>query len=415
MKSAGILAAAVFLGLLAFGQPGQQIQESSLVVNVEVPVRVFRGGEFVTDLSLDDFELFEDGVPQKIEASYLVNKRAITRREGEGNKFLPQTSRNFYLFFEISDYLPKIDESLDYFVHGVIVPGDNIVVVTPVKTYRMTSEALQAKSKEEILRQFQGLLRRDTLSGSSEYRNVIEEMEMLAKSMSQAMAGQSMIGTNVMQLDDYSSGAAEGRSIDELLQIYANLLYNLEDIRWVDQRSLIQFSEYLKNKEGQKYVYLFYQKEFIPRIDPRILNQYMDLFQDRPDIQQTIAGLFDFYHRQITFDVDEIKKAFADSSISSHFLFISSPKKDIIGVKQEESSDDIFNAFYQIASSAGGFIDSSANPAGLMRSAVEASENYYLLYYTPQSTARDGKFREIKVRVKDKKVRVVHRVGYFAR
>jgi len=50
-----------------------------------------------------------------------------------------------------------------------------------------------------------------------------------------------------------------------------------------------------------------------------------------------------------------------------------------------------------------------------MRSAVEASENYYLLYYTPQSTARDGKFREIRVRVKDRNVRVVHRVGYFAR
>ena len=410
-----ILSAAAFFALSAFGQQGQQFQESSLVVNVEVPVRVFRGGEFVADLSINDFELLEDGVPQRIEAAYLINKRAITRREEEANKFLPQTSRNFYLFFEISDYLPKIDEALDYFIHEVIVPGDNIVVVTPVKTYRMTREALQAKSKAEILRQFKALLHRDALTGAAEYRNAIQEMEMLAKSMSQTMASQSLAGENFMQLDEYSTGVMAGRSIDEQLQIYANLLYNLEDIRWVDQSRLIEFSDYLKNQEGQKYVYLFYQKEFIPRIDSRILNQYMDLFQDRPDIQQTVAGLFEFYHRQITFNVDEIKRAFADSSISSHFLFISSPKKEIIGVQMEESSDDVFSAFYQIASSAGGFIDSSANPASLMRSAVEASENYYLLYYTPQSTARDGKFREIRVRVKDRNVRVVHRVGYFAR
>ena len=46
--------------------------------------------------------------------------------------------------------------------------------------------------------------------------------------------------------------------------------------------------------------------------------------------------------------------------------------------------------------------------------AVEASENYYLLYYAPRRYAGDGKFKTIKVKVKGKGFRVVHRLGYFS-
>jgi len=67
-------------------------------VNIEVPVRVFKGDTFVEDLSIDDFEVFEDGVPQKIEAVYLIKKRNVERSE-EKRRFRPETHRNFYLFF----------------------------------------------------------------------------------------------------------------------------------------------------------------------------------------------------------------------------------------------------------------------------------------------------------------------------
>ena len=65
----------------------QEIQEESFVVNIEVPVRVFRGDSFVQDLSIDDFEVLENGIPQKIEAVYLINKRNVERSE-EKKRFL---------------------------------------------------------------------------------------------------------------------------------------------------------------------------------------------------------------------------------------------------------------------------------------------------------------------------------------
>ena len=59
----------------------QQIQEQSVVINVEIPTRVFDGNTFVDNLSIDDFEIYEDGRPQKLDAIYLIKRKSIERRE----------------------------------------------------------------------------------------------------------------------------------------------------------------------------------------------------------------------------------------------------------------------------------------------------------------------------------------------
>lgn len=159
---------------------------------------------------------------------------------------------------------------------------------------------------------------------------------------------------------------------------------------------------------------MFYQKEFIPMIEPRILDQALTRFQDSPTVIQDLMTISNFYRRDISFNVDAVKQAYADSSISIHFLFITKPPTNTYGVHFEEHSEDIFSAFNEMANSTGGFTESSFNPDFLMRKAVDASENYYLLYYSPKEYKTDGKFREIKVRVKRPGHRVSHRAGYFA-
>ena len=55
----------------------QQVAEQAMVINIEVPVRVFENGSFVDNLTIDNFEILEEGFPQKIEAVYLVKKRTV--------------------------------------------------------------------------------------------------------------------------------------------------------------------------------------------------------------------------------------------------------------------------------------------------------------------------------------------------
>jgi hypothetical protein len=398
------------LGLLVFPQ---EIQEQSFVVNIEVPVRVYRGDMFVEDLSIEDFEVLEDGISQKIEAVYLIKKRNVERSE-EKRRFTPQTHRNFYLFFEITQYDPRIGQAIEYFIQNVLVPSDSLVVVTPMKTYRMKSKTFEIMPKDKVVKQLVEIIRKDTLVGSSEYKGIINEIASVAGSLSAFLSPSTGGESDVRITDDTGSEMVRGMSLEEQIDMYATLLSKLDAIRRVDQEKLLNFADYLKDSVGQKYVFMFYQKEFIPQIEPRILDQSMSILNDRPDIVHKLTEVMSLYRREVSFDVSSVQQAYADSAIAIHFLFLTNPPINRYGIHFEEHSEDIFSAFMQMSSATGGFSESSMNPDFLMRKAVEASENYYLLYYSPSEYKSDGKFRRIEVRVKRTGHQVSHRSGYFA-
>lgn len=409
----------IFLVILCMSLPGicQDIQEESLVINVEVPVRIFKNGNFVDSLSINDFEIYENGTLQKVEAVYLIKKRTIERSD-EVKRFSPKTNRNFYLLFEVTEYNKKLREAIDYFVQYTMAPGDNLTIVTPMKTYRLRGDAIRYKSREEIADQFVGLLRKDILQGNSTYRNVIDEMKALAGAMARSFQDSNQVNPE-QQETDYTdqmttTGEFRDRSIDEQLMMYESLLNRLENLRKIDQKQLLDFADHLKGTDGQKYVYVFYQNEYIPQIQTRILNQYLSRYQDRPNIQQTITNLFEFYRRDINMDVSQVKQAYADASISIHFLFLTIVPIPVPGVQMYEQSEDIFSAFREMALATGGYIESSANPESLFQNAIEATDNYYLLYYTPINYRSDGTFKQIEIKVKGDSYQIFHRAGYFA-
>lgn len=410
MKSVYLFVCVVLSGFSVFSQ---ELQEESFVVNIEVPVRVFKGDTFIGDLSIDDFEVFEDGVPQKIEAVYLIKKRNVERSE-EKRRFTPETHRNFYLFFEITEYDPRIEQAIEYFMQNVVLPSDSLVIVTPIKTYRMKNKTFEFMPRDKVVKQLVEIIRKDALVGSSEYRSIIEEIASVAKALTAALNLTRGGETEVPPLDDTSRDVTTGMSIEEQIMLYSTLLSKLESIRRVDQKKLMNFANYLKDKAGQKYVFMFYQREFIPQIEPKILDQSITELNDRPDIVQSLTEIMNLFKREISFDVNEVQQAYADSSITIHFLFLTNLPQNRPGVHFEEHSEDIFSAFKQMANATGGFSESSMNPDFLMRKAVEASENYYLLYYSPNEYNADEKFRKIEIRIKRAGHQVSHRAGYFA-
>jgi hypothetical protein len=88
------------------------------------------------------------------------------------------------------------------------------------------------------------------------------------------------------------------------------------------------------------------------------------------------------------------------------------PRQEVTMV---EHSEDIFSAFSEVARATGGISETSANAAAAFEKAVNASENYYLIYYKPKDYKADGKFHEIKVKVKGGGYSVTHRAGYIAK
>lgn len=383
----------IVLSLFLFSQ--DQTHEVS-VVNIEIPVRVFKGETFIDNLTIEDFEVFENGIAQKIEAVYLIKKKSVAKEEGN-QRFFPSVSRNFILMFEIIEYIPNIGESIDYFFNNILLPGDELTVFTPVKAYKFNSKALEMFSKEAIATKLKKTLRADSVIGNSEYRSVLRELE--------------------------SAITMEDLDIDERLSLFRQVLSRFERLRSFDEEGLINFANFLKEKEGQKNVFMFYQKDVVPQLKPKAIEEIITGNQDRMDIVANVIELFDFYRRDINIDVDNVKKIFSDSSISMHFLYItkapfqgSSISRFGTGqsITMADQTENVFSTFQEMAQATGGFVGSSFYGTDIFKKALDASENYYLVYYSPLNYKQDGKFHNVKIRVKDKSYRITHRSGYFA-
>jgi len=367
--------------ILAVFLSAQELQHEAIAINIEVPIRVFKGGVFIDDLTIDDFELYEEGVKQKIDAVYLIRKTTIEREESGLEKeeamkrFAPKpTLRQFVLVFEVIDYSPRLGEIIDYFFNQVFAPEDKLAIVTPINSYNLKNEYLINKPLEEVSNKLKQKLKKDIRKGNAEYKSIMRKIIR-----------------------------GEATNYDYL---------RLKSLRRLEEQNLLDFAETLKISEGQKNVFLLYQRDAIP--GPNISSGNLTT----SDYLYSIDEL----RKEITFDVDRVKQAFSDSMISAHFIYITNTEQYQQSVLNQGPSNAItkdwsmnaFGAFYEVAKATGGLTDSSTNPAFSFKKAADASENYYLLYYTPKEFKADGKFHRIKVQIKDKNYKVTHRAGYFA-
>lgn len=391
----------------------QEIQHEAVAINIEVPVRVYKGNTFIDSLTINDFEVYEDGTPQKVEAVYLVRKDVIQRKEEPNKRFKPQTKRTFYLFFELSEYEPKLNKAIDGFVMDVLLPGDNLIAITPSKTYRLKDRGTELKSRTVIAEELKSILRKDIVLGNAEYRSTMRDLTAIVKEITGHIPGTANPARPKTGDEDF---IFSGFDVTELIETYQTYLKKLEAIREVNESKLVNFAQFLKEHEGQKFVFFIYQREFIPKVDLRVLGEGSSMMQDVEgvNVQQMLVSAMEFDHRDVEVNVERLKIAYADASTSVHFLFLSKPRRYVPGVSFVEDTSDIFTPFFELTKASGGFTESSSNPDYLLKKAVDASENYYLLYYTPKDYKSDGKFRNIKVKVKGENYRVLHRAGYLA-
>ena len=307
--------------------------------------------------------------------------------------------------------MPRIREAVEYFFENVFIPGDSLVVITTVRAYNLNSRAIESKTKEEISDQLAKIIRKDSTTGNLEYRAALRDLQEIV-SIIEFKSGETRATLEDNITEDFS--VFNVGSLEEVVQMYSTIVENLEDLRKIDQQKLLDYAKYLKDKDGQKHIFLFYEREFLPQLQPNTLDKFMSQYQGNPALQLTMSTLFQTYKRDVTIDVDRVKQAFADSSLAIHFLFLKKMGDHLPGLQMQERSEDVYNAFRQMAQATGGLTESSANPSWAFQRAVDAFENYYLLYYSPQNYRLDGKFKNIVVRVKDRRFRVTHRAGYFA-
>ncbi|OGD17418.1 MAG: hypothetical protein A2V76_08030 [Candidatus Aminicenantes bacterium RBG_16_63_14] len=363
------------------GSPPQQ--HESVVVNIEVPVRVMKKNAFVDGLTLADFEVFENGVRQNIEAVYLIRDKRILREEKAAGAAPPppRSARHYILYLDLKEYLPKIGDALDYFFSDVIGPEDTLFVVTPVKTYRFKSEALSRVPRPRIAERLKDKLKTDIQLGNSQYRSLMRDFYRLEE-------------------EEYPAELAE---VKEMLLF--DLAKQIRDLKEITESSVMGFADTLKSLDGEKHVFLIFQKDVLPE------HEFAD------DRQMELI-------KPVGFDVEKIKRCFSDASITVHCLYITktpgfahnpmNQTRSVVGFRLQDLSADIYASFKEMAAATGGMSESTTNPNFALRQAAEASSNYYLLYYRPLDYRADGRFQKIEIRVKGEGLKVTHRSGYIA-
>lgn len=400
-----------FLLVLLFLIPqlfAQALQHEAIVANISVPLRVFDGDRFVEDLTLNDLELYEDGKPQRIQGLYLIRQTTIERSQTE-HDFGPNTARRFYFLFQITGFNPQITEAMDHFFTHVYQPDDQVVIMTPVKNYMLSQEAFAVKTRDAIVQDIRSALRRDTSVGTSEYNSLVSDLKKIVHSLT-------AIGTNgertMFNLE--SSDSTVSSDLGYLLPRYHDTLQHLEELRLVDEGRFLRFAAQLKRLDEQKIVFFFYQREFRPEIEAGALDRLLTFTQSNHIVQAQLRELFHFYHREVNLSVKRLRQAFSDASIVLNLIYLNKYQENISGIFMREQSEDVFKVFSQVASSSGGIVDTSQNPAAAFAHASALTDRSYLLYYSPRAYVRDGGFRNIMVRVKGREYRILHRQGYYA-
>ncbi len=390
MTGRALLACGGILGALLTGAPdasGQVAvppqQHESVVVNIEVPVRVLRKDVFVDELTLADFEVYENGVRQPLEAVYLIKNKEVLREEKlpGASPPAPQKVRNYVLYLDLKEHVPKIEEALDYFFRDVLGDKDALFVVTPAKTYKFRSEYLARVPRPQIAEKLKDILRTDIALGNSRYRNL-------------------MIDFYKLEDEEFPP---------ELADVKENLLFEqakeIRDLTELTEERVMAFADILKALDGEKHVFLIFQREVLPA----------HVFTD--DRQAELV-------KAVGFDVAKIKRHFSDASITVHCLYITKRPTfalrdlfrggSVAATQIQDLSSDVYASFRQMAAATGGLSESTSNPSFALKQAAEASGNYYLLYYRPLAYRADGRFQEIEVRVKGEGLKVTHRLGYVA-
>ena len=126
-------------------------QEEVTVTAVEVPVRVIQKGQVLRALAQDDFEIYEDGIKQKIIGFEIISRKiSVPLEEWEAK---PE-KRVFILIFNIFDYFDEVGEAIDYFYDNHFRQGDQVVILTEDQLFDTGGDKDTSKTARNVKEMF---------------------------------------------------------------------------------------------------------------------------------------------------------------------------------------------------------------------------------------------------------------------
>ena len=402
-----ILPVLVLISLLspAFpaGQDQERIVEKVEVTNVQVPVRVLYKGKPITDLTADDFTLYENKKKMKINGFFLKTKTlAITQKTAKATA--PVVPRTFVLVFNVSNFNRYFDEAVDHLFTSILSEHDRLMIFANDKT-RMYNDL---KEKEQIKARVIADLKEEGKKAKIRLLNYIRRVE-------------NNIRTHDFRRKLHKNDGGQADRAIKFLQKYF--------LAWREyQRNYLMprvdrfyyFSRFLEKVKGQKWVLNFYQFEFFPRIRPQsqTLNKLRDLaieYVNSEDpsviaVGRKLEGLLNRVMTQLVmtniFPNDQVAKLFYKVDATFHSFFVKSTNTAFLqDIEYNEVSSNVEQILKGITDLTGGKNITSNKLVDSLETIKQVEDTYYILTYVPTNPQKAGK---LKVKVNNKKYKVLY-------
>ncbi len=365
-------------------------KESVTVTAVEIPVRVFDHNGFITGLTKDDFEIFENGVKQEITGFEAVS-RAISPVPVALPEAVPRPprKRSFLLIFNVWDYNDQIEEAVDYFFKNVFGAGDRILILIEDKFFPIDSgtgiERMIADLKSSLIR----LKKASRIEISRSFLNLDQRATKLAA---------------ILSGEDDTEGGSEGIGPQEINMFIVEYKRTWEDYRarllhpnLGLYRSAIRT---LNRSDGDKWAICFQQRDLFPwlksngRLESALREdhiwwpEYMRMKKDLDIVKN--------------YPAPAVRQIFAEANITFHLLIM----KSIVTRARNESRElelvdvdaEYEDTLRRISRATGGLTVFSNKVADTLKEAAARVDQYYLLVYQSKGIAK-GKERRIDVKV----------------
>lgn len=389
-----------FIFPLAARQDDQVLREEVTVTNVEVPVRVFYKGKPMDNLTKADFQLYEDGKLQKINAFYLKRKKIAVQHydmEAEKERRTSGPARYFALVFNLADFNPNLEKGLDYTFDKILKPDDQLLVMINEKIFfyeNLADKEIIRQNVKSMAREQGEARRKEMLDYLLRIERKTDELRHLLKADEDAV-----------KRAERRRGAVPGVSQKELYikRFLDHYAYTWEEFKkryltpGIDK--FYHFSKHLEGIKREKWVINFHQLIRFPRLK-QTSDAMKVVLQKLEDSRLTYRKLnFDFL-ADTAFPSEDVSKLFYKVNATFHAILIPI-QKDIVSqdITYREVSTAFENFLRDITKKTGGELIASANLESSLDTIRESEDIYYMLTYEPEDPEKVGK---IKVVVTDK-------------
>jgi len=388
-------------------QDQEPIVEQVTVTNVEVPVRVLHKGQPVTDLTIDDFSLFENKKKVKINGFYKKSKTlTITQPQaGETSTAVSTEPRTFVLVFNVSNYNHYFEKAIDHLFDKILLPSDRLMVFANDKTRTYNN----LKNTQQIKTQLVSDLKEEGMKAKRRLLDYIQRVE------------------TYMKTDDFRReirsprGRTQADKMIDFLKRYHMTWMEYQNTYLVPRVDrFYYFARFLERIKGQKWVLNFYQFEFFPRIRPssRTMQKIRDLatlLMNTNDATSAAQGqnIYNMLNQiesdfvlDRRFPTDEVSKLFYKVDATFHSFFIKTTNTAFLqDIGYNEVSSDVEKILKGITDLTGGKNISSTDLVESLDSVSQVEDTYYVLTYVPEDPKKVGK---LKIKVDRKKCDVLY-------